>query len=98
MYSNLERLILLVMRKIYFKANGLSPVTQVFENYVTKRDGEANEFIYELIRSNKPLMVSKFGTIELNALVSHQLQHKKNIIYQINFYSLKGKYQICGGQ
>jgi len=43
MYSDFERLILLVMRKIYFKINKLSPVTQIFEDYVTTRDGDAND-------------------------------------------------------
>ncbi len=98
MYSDFERLILLVMRKIYFKINKLSPVTQIFEDYVTTRDGDANEFIYKSIQSGKPLMVSKFGTIELNALVSYQLQLKKIIVSRIEFLLLKEKYQIYGGQ
>ncbi|EIV9538091.1 TPA: hypothetical protein ACYVCL_004652 [Klebsiella pneumoniae] len=91
MYSDFERLILLVMRKIYFKINKLSPVTQIFEDYVTTRDGDANEFIYKSIQSGKPLMVSKFGTIELNALVSYQLQLKKNYSVSDRISFIKGK-------
>lgn len=91
MHSNLERLILLVIRKIYFKVNKLSPVTQVFEGYVTKKDNDANEFIYELICNNKPLMISKFGTIELNALVSYQLQNKNNYNISDRVLFIKGK-------
>lgn len=90
MYSNLERLILLVIRKMYFKVNKLSPVTPVFEGYVTKRDNDANKFIYELICNNNPLMISKFGTIELNALVSYQLQHKKKYNMSDRILFIKG--------
>ncbi|MGK2534456.1 hypothetical protein ACSJHJ_27810, partial [Klebsiella pneumoniae] len=58
---------------------------------MTTRDGDANEFIYKSIQSGKPLMVSKFGTIELNALVSYQLQLKKNYSFSDRISFIKGK-------
>lgn len=41
-----------------------------FYGYVELFDQQANDFIYKTLMEGKPCMISKFGTTELNAVVT----------------------------
>ncbi|HAT1640290.1 TPA: hypothetical protein ACF6GX_000045 [Raoultella ornithinolytica] len=60
-----------IIRKIIVYATGRKEGTKLYEGYVQIKGQEANDYISKIIKSKKPAMVAKFGTIELNALVSH---------------------------
>ncbi len=47
-----------------------SPDSFLCSRYVELFDQEANDFVYETLREGKPCMISKFGTTELNAVVT----------------------------
>ena len=48
-----------------------------YEKRVQLFDQEANDFVKELIQKGKPCMISKFGTIELSALVQYKSIHQQ---------------------
>lgn len=50
-----------------------SPDSFLCSRYVELFDQEANDFVYETLREGKPCMISKFGTVELNAVVTYQV-------------------------
>jgi hypothetical protein len=54
---------------------------QLYQKDVALFDQDANDFCRIMLEKGKPLMISKFGTIELSALVQHQ-------------FSLKSKYTL----
>ncbi|ELW9442554.1 hypothetical protein R0595_002881 [Pluralibacter gergoviae] len=60
-----------IIRKIIVYAIGRNEGTKLYEGYVQLKGQEANDYISKIIKSQKPTMVAKFGTIELNALVSY---------------------------
>lgn len=57
---------------------------QLFEKYVTYFNQEANDFCRNELEKNEPLMISKFGTIELSALVQKRFENKKK--YELKDY------------
>ena len=73
-----------VIRKIIVYAIGRKEGTKFYEGYIQIKGQEANDYISKLIGSKTPAMVSKFGTIELNALVS--LVCNKQASYDLKDY------------
>ncbi|PJX42555.1 MULTISPECIES: hypothetical protein [Klebsiella] len=67
-----------IIRKIIVYATGRKEGTKLYEGYVQLKGQEANDYISNIIKSQKPIMVAKFGTIELNALVSHLCNKQKS--------------------
>lgn len=68
------------LRKVYlynFKRIGNHKVKDTkcqgtqFYGYVQLYDQDANDFLRVLLENGEPCMVSKFGTIELSALVAY---------------------------
>jgi hypothetical protein len=77
--------------KIYFHLIEFDPSrTHLYEGYVSLRDKDANDYILKLLRSGKPCMISKFGTIELAALVQYKCLCSTNGYKEIVDY-IKGK-------
>ncbi|WP_409197488.1 hypothetical protein [Klebsiella pneumoniae] len=60
-----------IIRKLIVYGTGRKEGTKLYDGYVQLNGQEANDYISKIIASQKPVMVAKFGTIELNALVSH---------------------------
>ena len=50
-----------------------SPDSFLCSRYVELFDQEANDFVYETLREGKPCMISKFGTVEINAVVPYRV-------------------------
>lgn len=50
-----------------------------YEGYLDYKDQEANDFVYEQLATGKPLMISKFGTIELGNLVSRYIDKELGV-------------------
>ena len=61
---------------------------QLYENNVELFNQSANDFCLKSLEKNEPLMISKFGGIELSALVQHKFNIKKNYSFQdyIDFF------------
>lgn len=62
-----------------------------YDGYLDLRDQEANDFIYKELSTGKPLMISKFGTIELGNLVSRYIDkeigiNNKEVIFDYLHY------------
>lgn len=51
-----------------------------YDGYLDFKDQEANDYIYEQLATGKPLMISKFGTIELGNLVSRYIDKEVGIL------------------
>ena len=47
--------------------------------YVEKYNQDANDYILQCLQENKPLLISKFGTIELDVLEQYIVKNKKTI-------------------
>ncbi len=60
--------------------------SQLYENYVELKDQVANDYCRETLELDKPCMISKFGTIELEALIQY-----KSIMQ--DHYSIKEYYE-----
>lgn len=58
-----------------------------YKNYVQLYNQEANDYIRNLLLDNKPCMISKFGSVELNALIQYQSIKQKK-------YSIKNIYEF----
>lgn len=58
-----------------------------YKNYVQLYDQEANDYIRNLLLDNRPCMISKFGSVELNALIQYQSIKQKK-------YSIKNIYEF----
>ncbi|EPG4046950.1 hypothetical protein MMK35_003114 [Klebsiella pneumoniae] len=71
-----------IIRKLIVYGTGRKEGTKLYDGYVQLNSQEANDYISKIIASQKPVMVAKFGTIELNALVSHLCNKQES-------YSLK---------
>jgi len=67
-----------------------------FYGYVELYDQEANDYIRDLLHKGDPCMISKFGTVELNALVNYLLYAKAHhsLIEYLDFF--RGKIQNVG--
>lgn len=91
------------LRKIYWIcSSSLSPQkdnkgqgTQYY-GYVELFDQDANDYVRELLHSNKPCMVSKFGTIELDALVTYFIHKEHHHSFQEYIDFIKGKIPTLG--
>lgn len=70
-----------IIRKLFHVVqNVINPKvkqTEQYQKYVSLFNQQANDYIREKLRSGEPCMISKFGTIELNNLVSLTLINKK---------------------
>lgn len=84
MKNKINKFLLLVIRKLYYKAFRKTYTTKVYEDYVELSGRAANDYIREMLLSSEPFMISKFGTIELNALVAYKNKIKKS--YDLNDY------------
>lgn len=89
-----KEFILKALRKVYrhtiqhkpWGGQGKGQGRQCFK-YVELFNQEANDYVRELLMTGKPCMISKFGSIELGALVNFYLsQHKRqNFEYLLDF-------------
>lgn len=77
----IEQFLLKAIRKIYRTASNMPEVFHRKANngqgyqyygYVELYDQEANDYVREALETGSPCMVSKFGTIELNALTNYK--------------------------
>lgn len=61
-----------------------------YASYQDLRDQAANDYVYELLASSKPVMISKFGSVELSNLVSRHIDQTtgltKDVIYDFLHY------------
>lgn len=75
-------LLLRGMRKVY---NKMTPRKRfcIYNDYVEISGQKANDYVYQSLLSGKPLMVSKFGSVELGVIVAFELNIKKK---PISFY------------
>ena len=67
-----------------------------YYGYVELFDQDANDYVRELLHSNKPCMVSKFGTTELNTLVMYRIQNEKHHPLKESIDFIKGKIPTVG--
>lgn len=79
-----------VYRKLF--CNPLDHKELRFDGYLDFKDQEANDFVYQELSSGKPLMISKFGTIELSNLVSRYINKNigilnKEVIHDVLHYN-----------
>ncbi len=54
-----------------------------YDGYQDLRDQDANDYIYSILSTGKPVMISKFGTIELSNLVSRHIQETTGLTKEI---------------
>ncbi|WP_434662555.1 hypothetical protein ACMYSL_10100 [Klebsiella sp. MISC125] len=78
MKNKMTMFTLKVVRKLYSIIVNSSVSTPIYEGYIGKWNEDANGYIYSKLIEDKPIMISKFGTIELNALVSHKMKMQEN--------------------
>ena len=71
---NVLKLILKILHKLYFLF--FYRQRTEFLDYVQLKNQDANDYIREQLRLGKPLLISKFGSIELMALLQH-LKHQQ---------------------
>jgi len=64
---------------------------QLYERYVDLYNQDANDYCRELLESDKPCMISKFGMIELNALVQFKSIHQKCYSFRDYIQYIKNK-------
>lgn len=69
---------------------------QLYENNVELFNQSANDFCLSSLEKNEPLMISKFGTIELAVLVQHKFFLKKNYTKSDYFEFFKGNIPSLG--
>ena len=62
-----------------------------FLDYVELYNQEANDYVRELLTKGKPCMVSKFGTIELNALVDYIIYNEEKHCFKEIISFIKGE-------
>lgn len=67
-----------------------------YYGYVELFDQDANDYVRELLHSNKPCMVSKFGTIELNALVTYYIHKEQHHYFHEYIDFIRGKIPALG--
>lgn len=83
--------IIKVIRKLYrIISLRNEKCTIQYKEYVNIYDQKANDFIRELLRKGKPIMISKFGTTELSALE----QYRSLIQYKYSLFDI-WEYIIC---
>lgn len=91
----IEEFILKSLRKIYWftylkykddKGQG----TQ-FLDYVELYNQDANNYIRDFLARNEPCMISKFGTLELNALVNYFIYNEKHHSFKEIIKFIKGE-------
>lgn len=74
-----------VIRFQYLK-RFLKPIIQEYQNYVQLFDSDANDLVKSKILEGKPLMVSKFGTVELSTMCNYISLHQFPTPKRINDY------------
>lgn len=61
-----------------------------YTGYQDLKDQVANDYVYKLLASGKPVMISKFGSVELSNLVSRHIDQTtgltKDVIYDFLHY------------
>ncbi len=61
-----------------------------YEGYCDYLNQDANDYVYDLLSTGKPCMISKFGSVELSNIVSRHIAHttglNKNIIHDFLHY------------
>lgn len=67
-----------------------------YYGYVELFDQDANDYVRELLHSNKPCMVSKFGTTELGTLVTYYIHNERHHSFQEYIDFIKGKIPTVG--
>ena len=80
------------LRILYRKTIGFRPGDYQDYRYVQLFDQEANDYIDELLTSNNPCMVTKFGTIELGYLVNYEMTLRKRHSYKDAINYVRGRY------
>lgn len=55
---------------------------QLYEKYVELFDQQANDCCNQFLSTGKPCMISKFGTIELSALLQYKYYHQKSYSFR----------------
>lgn len=50
-----------------------------YDKYVDYKDQKANDYVYKMLSTGKPLMISKFGTIELSNIVSRYIERNLGV-------------------
>lgn len=69
----------------------------ICNDYVEISGQAANDFVLQQLESGKPLMVSKFGTVELNCIVTYELIKKRPVTsYFMDFIHGKVSLSIKG--
>lgn len=48
----------------------------VCSDYIDYADQEANDYIYQILSDGKPCMIAKFGTVELDAVLSYYFEER----------------------
>lgn len=81
--------ILKVLKKIYFIFRKNKQKVE-YQNYVEIYDQKANDYILSLLLTEKPHLISKFGTIELNTLTCYKLNKQKKYSIKEYFNYIKG--------
>ncbi len=69
----IQKIIFKSLRRIFRQQQ-----TAIYNEYVDLYDETANDYIYKQLSTGKPMMISKFGSIELSALVCYHV-HKNGI-------------------
>ncbi|HJH72136.1 MAG TPA: hypothetical protein OIM39_13950 [Bacteroidaceae bacterium] len=54
-----------------------------YDGYQDLKDQEANDYVFELLASGKPAMVSKFGSVELSNLVSRHIDETTGLTKEV---------------
>ena len=80
-----------------FKGKNILKEADLFEGYVNLSNEDANSYIRECLKTNKPLMISKFGTIELNNLIQYISIHQSSYSFNDIIDFIKGERKIFGG-
>lgn len=102
MYS-ISYFILRCIRKVFGNKSNIHPLH--YEGYLDLKDQEANDYIYKYINNNseKGIMISKFGTTELENLVAFYFEHNKwtrtyfrdFLNYNASFGVKQNMYRLC---
>ena len=85
--------------KMFFKQ-------EPFSIYSSFRDFEgqgANDYIFQKLMENKPIMIAKFGTVELGVVGAYELKYNYRIVSylkdfmkgRVSLYSSKVLYSLC---
>lgn len=69
---------------------------QLYEKYVELYDQNANDYCRNSLEKSEPFMISKFGTIELSALVQHKFNTKNSYAFEDYIEFFKGNIPALG--